>query len=68
MIDLNQAVIKNNDALKQAKLETMEYRHQIQSYTSEIDSLKGSAFICWVYVMHLVVFFCVIFISISPPL
>lgn len=42
MSDLNQAVSKNNEALKQAKLESMEYRHQIQSYTCEIDSLKGT--------------------------
>ncbi|XP_028248724.1 desmin a [Parambassis ranga] len=40
--DLNQAVTKNNDALRQAKQEGMEYRHQIQSYTCEIDSLKGT--------------------------
>ncbi|XP_035249433.1 desmin a isoform X2 [Anguilla anguilla] len=40
--DLNQAVTKNNDALRQAKQETMEFRHQIQSYTCEIDSLKGT--------------------------
>ncbi|XP_062383612.1 desmin b [Sardina pilchardus] len=40
--DLNQAVSKNNEALKQAKLETMEFRHQIQSYMCEIDSLKGT--------------------------
>ncbi|KAI1899123.1 hypothetical protein AGOR_G00058300 [Albula goreensis] len=40
--DLNQAVNKNNDALRQAKQETMEFRHQIQSYTCEIDSLKGT--------------------------
>ncbi|XP_007259995.3 desmin a isoform X2 [Astyanax mexicanus] len=40
--DLNQAVNKNNDALRQAKMETMEFRHQIQSYTCEIDSLKGT--------------------------
>ncbi|KAK5874874.1 hypothetical protein CesoFtcFv8_027421 [Champsocephalus esox] len=40
--DLNQAVSKNNDALKTARQETMEFRHQIQSYTCEIDSLKGS--------------------------
>uniref|UniRef100_A0A8C1KTI1 Desmin n=1 Tax=Cyprinus carpio TaxID=7962 RepID=A0A8C1KTI1_CYPCA len=40
--DLNQAVNKNNDALRQAKLETMEFRHQLQSYTCEIDSLKGT--------------------------
>ncbi|XP_060923067.1 desmin-like isoform X6 [Limanda limanda] len=40
--DLNQAVSKNNDALKTARQETMEFRHQIQSYTCEIDSLKGT--------------------------
>ncbi|XP_076120247.1 desmin a isoform X1 [Alosa pseudoharengus] len=40
--DLNQAVSKNNDALRIAKQESMEYRHQIQSYTCEIDSLKGT--------------------------
>ncbi|XP_059199400.1 desmin a isoform X3 [Centropristis striata] len=40
--DLNQAVNKNNDALRSAKQESMEYRHQIQSYTCEIDSLKGT--------------------------
>uniref|UniRef100_A0A7N6BGI2 Desmin n=1 Tax=Anabas testudineus TaxID=64144 RepID=A0A7N6BGI2_ANATE len=40
--DLNQAVTKNTDALRQAKQESMEYRHQIQSYTCEIDSLKGT--------------------------
>ena len=42
MTDLNQAVSKNNEALKHAKLETMEFRHQIQSYMCEIDSLKGT--------------------------
>ncbi|XP_076026072.1 desmin a [Genypterus blacodes] len=40
--DLSQTVNKNNDALRQSKQETMEYRHQIQSYTCEIDSLKGT--------------------------
>ncbi|XP_010902480.1 desmin a isoform X2 [Esox lucius] len=40
--DLNMAVNKNNDALRQAKQESMEFRHQIQSYTCEIDSLKGT--------------------------
>ncbi|XP_040214064.1 desmin isoform X1 [Rana temporaria] len=40
--DLNQAAQKNNDALRQSKQELMEYRHQIQSYTCEIDSLKGT--------------------------
>uniref|UniRef100_A0A3P9LXI9 Desmin b n=1 Tax=Oryzias latipes TaxID=8090 RepID=A0A3P9LXI9_ORYLA len=33
---------KNNEALKQARQETMEFRHQIQAYTCEIDSLKGT--------------------------
>lgn len=51
--DLNQAVSKNNDALRQAKQESMEYRHQIQSYTCEIDSLKGtvSDFIVWRFIL-----------------
>ncbi|KAF0026239.1 hypothetical protein F2P81_020976 [Scophthalmus maximus] len=40
--DLSQTVNKNNDALRQVKQESMEYRHQIQSYTCEIDSLKGT--------------------------
>jgi len=42
VVDLNQAVSKNTDALRTAKQESMEYRHQIQSYTCEIDSLKGT--------------------------
>uniref|UniRef100_A0A8C8VMQ4 Desmin n=1 Tax=Pelusios castaneus TaxID=367368 RepID=A0A8C8VMQ4_9SAUR len=40
--DLTQAANKNSDALRQAKQEMMEYRHQIQSYTCEIDALKGT--------------------------
>lgn len=40
--DLNQAVSKNNQALQQARQETLEFRHQIQAYTCEIDSLKGT--------------------------
>uniref|UniRef100_A0A452GF60 IF rod domain-containing protein n=1 Tax=Gopherus agassizii TaxID=38772 RepID=A0A452GF60_9SAUR len=40
--DLTQAANKNNNALRQAKQEMMEYRHQIQSYTCEIDALKGT--------------------------
>ncbi|NWH65315.1 DESM protein, partial [Geococcyx californianus] len=40
--DLQQAANKNNDALRQAKQEMLEYRHQIQSYTCEIDALKGT--------------------------
>uniref|UniRef100_UPI00398F3891 desmin-like n=1 Tax=Pristiophorus japonicus TaxID=55135 RepID=UPI00398F3891 len=40
--DLNQNAVKHNDALRQAKQEVMEYRHQIQTYTCEIDALKGS--------------------------
>lgn len=42
MSDLTQAANKNNDALRQAKQEMLEYRHQIQSYTCEIDALKGT--------------------------
>lgn len=44
--DLTQAANKNNDALRQAKQEMMEYRHQIQSYTCEIDALKGTVSAC----------------------
>uniref|UniRef100_A0A8D0H1X5 Desmin n=1 Tax=Sphenodon punctatus TaxID=8508 RepID=A0A8D0H1X5_SPHPU len=40
--DLTQTANKNSDALRQAKQEMMEYRHQIQSYTCEIDALKGT--------------------------
>ncbi|KAL8182999.1 UNVERIFIED_CONTAM: hypothetical protein K2H54_011530 [Gekko kuhli] len=40
--DLTQAANKNTDQLRQAKQEMMEYRHQIQSYTCEIDALKGT--------------------------
>ncbi|XP_078535312.1 desmin isoform X2 [Lissotriton helveticus] len=40
--DLTQAAHKNTDALRQSKQELMEYRHQIQSYTCEIDALKGT--------------------------
>ncbi|XP_029442352.1 desmin [Rhinatrema bivittatum] len=40
--DLTQAANKNTDALRQSKQELMEYRHQIQSYTCEIDALKGT--------------------------
>lgn len=46
MSDLTQAANKNNDALRQAKQEMMEYRHQIQSYTCEIDALKGTVSPC----------------------
>lgn len=69
MSDLNQAVNKNNDALRQAKQESMEYRHQIQSYTCEIDSLKGTVSIDYrisqfiflvslVYTMDALLLFC----------
>lgn len=44
--DLNQAVNKNNEALRQSKQETMQFRHQIQSYVCEIDSLKGTVSHC----------------------
>jgi len=61
--DLNQAVNKNNDSLRQAKQESMEYRHQIQSFTCEIDSLKGtvsilmSDFIPVTYLPHCIITF-----------
>ncbi|KFV81953.1 Desmin, partial [Struthio camelus australis] len=45
--DLTQAANKNNDALRQAKQEMLEYRHQIQSYTCEIDALKGTVSRRW---------------------
>ncbi|XP_063789920.1 desmin isoform X1 [Pseudophryne corroboree] len=40
--DLNQAAQKNTESLRQSKQELMEYRHQIQSYTCEVDALKGT--------------------------
>nr|CAH05051.1 type III desmin [Protopterus aethiopicus] len=40
--DLSQAATKNSDALRQAKQDMMEYKHQIQSYTCEIEALKGT--------------------------
>lgn len=48
---MTQAANKNNDALRQAKQEMLEYRHQIQSYTCEIDALKGTVSCgqCWTY-------------------
>ncbi|KAL0190689.1 hypothetical protein M9458_013387, partial [Cirrhinus mrigala] len=53
--DLNQAVSKNNEALKQAKLETMEFRHQIQA-----------PYVYLFYLMWICVFFVyVAFISLS---
>ncbi|XP_040208400.1 vimentin [Rana temporaria] len=40
--DLSDAANRNNDALRQAKQETNEYRRQIQSLTCEVDAMKGS--------------------------
>ncbi|XP_078260423.1 desmin-like [Rhinoraja longicauda] len=40
--DLNQSTVKHNDSLRHAKQEAMEYRHQIQTFTCEMDALKGS--------------------------
>lgn len=40
--DLSEAANRNNDALRQAKQETNDYRRQIQSLTCEVDAMKGS--------------------------
>ncbi|XP_053322240.1 vimentin [Spea bombifrons] len=40
--DLSEAANRNNDALRQAKQETADYRRQIQSLTCEVDAMKGS--------------------------
>ncbi|XP_066441508.1 vimentin [Eleutherodactylus coqui] len=40
--DLSEAANRNNDALRQAKQETTEYRRQIQALTCEVDAMKGS--------------------------
>ncbi|KAM4028089.1 vimentin [Anomaloglossus baeobatrachus] len=40
--DLSEAANRNNDALRQAKQETNDYRRQIQALTCEIDAMKGS--------------------------
>ncbi|XP_043923473.1 vimentin-like [Protopterus annectens] len=40
--DLVESASRNNDALRQAKQETNEYRRQLQSLNCEIDALKGT--------------------------
>ncbi|XP_063777599.1 vimentin [Pseudophryne corroboree] len=40
--DLSEAANRNNDALRQAKQETSDYRRQIQALTCEVDAMKGS--------------------------
>ncbi|CAI9532959.1 unnamed protein product, partial [Staurois parvus] len=40
--DLSEAANRNNEALRQAKQETNEYRRQIQALTCEVDAMKGS--------------------------
>ncbi|CAH2282328.1 vimentin [Pelobates cultripes] len=40
--DLSEAANRNNEALRQAKQETNDYRRQIQSLTCEVDAMKGS--------------------------
>ncbi|MEE6466798.1 hypothetical protein FKM82_007056 [Ascaphus truei] len=40
--DLSEAANRNNDALRQAKQESNDYRRQIQSLTCEVDALKGT--------------------------
>ncbi|XP_077892235.1 vimentin-like [Ictidomys tridecemlineatus] len=40
--DLSEAANRNNDALRQAKQESNEYRRQVQPLTCEVDALKGT--------------------------
>ncbi|XP_056375154.1 vimentin [Hyla sarda] len=40
--DLSEAANRNNEALRQAKQETNDYRRQIQALTCEVDAMKGS--------------------------
>nr|AAH45233.1 Vim4 protein [Xenopus laevis] len=40
--DLSEAANRNNEALRQAKQDTNDYRRQIQTLTCEIDAMKGS--------------------------
>lgn len=40
--DLSEAANRNNDALRQAKQESNEYRRQVQTLTCEVDALKGT--------------------------
>ncbi|XP_029444619.1 vimentin [Rhinatrema bivittatum] len=40
--DLSEAANRNNEALRQAKQDTSDYRRQIQSLTCEVDALKGT--------------------------
>uniref|UniRef100_A0A8C0SU67 Vimentin n=1 Tax=Canis lupus familiaris TaxID=9615 RepID=A0A8C0SU67_CANLF len=42
LADLSEAANRNNDALRQAKQESNEYRRQVQSLTCEVDALKGT--------------------------
>ncbi|NXX94050.1 VIME protein, partial [Centropus bengalensis] len=47
--DLSEAANRNNDALRQAKQEANEYRRQIQSLTCEVDALKGSVMLDFIF-------------------
>ncbi|XP_078519701.1 vimentin-1/2-like [Lissotriton helveticus] len=40
--DLSEAANRNNDALRQAKQESNDYRRQLQTLTCEVDALKGT--------------------------
>uniref|UniRef100_UPI0035900C00 vimentin n=1 Tax=Myxine glutinosa TaxID=7769 RepID=UPI0035900C00 len=40
--DLSEAAARNNESLRQAKLEANDYRRQMQSVQCEIDALKGA--------------------------
>ncbi|XP_006634357.1 vimentin [Lepisosteus oculatus] len=41
-VDLTDAAARNNEALRQAKQESTEYRRQVQALTCEVDALKGT--------------------------
>uniref|UniRef100_A0A8C4RBW1 IF rod domain-containing protein n=1 Tax=Eptatretus burgeri TaxID=7764 RepID=A0A8C4RBW1_EPTBU len=41
-VDLSEAAARNNESLRQAKLEANDYRRQMQSLQCEIDALKGA--------------------------
>ncbi|XP_032807738.1 vimentin [Petromyzon marinus] len=41
-LDLSEAAVRNNEALRAAKQELMDYRRQVQAQQCDIDSLKGA--------------------------
>ncbi|KAG9329348.1 hypothetical protein JZ751_005596 [Albula glossodonta] len=41
-VDLSEAAARNNEAIRQSKQESNEYRRQVQALTCEVESLKGT--------------------------